>query len=109
MLPIIRPVQMAYFVGDIRASARWAAQTLAAGPFFVIDRIELEWGEHRGKRCDFLHSSAYGQWGEVMLEFVQQDEEGPSPFRDLYGTGTRRHASRRQLRALTFDRNRGIR
>ena len=83
----IRPVQLAYFVNDIREAASRAAETVGAGPFFVIDRIELEWGEHRGERCEFLHSSAYGQWGELMMELVQQDEEGPSPFRDLYAPG----------------------
>jgi hypothetical protein len=83
----IRPVQLAYFVTDIRDAARRAAETFGAGPFYVMDRIELEWGEHRGTRCDFLHSSAYGQWGGMMMELVQQDIEGPSPFRDLYAAG----------------------
>jgi len=87
MQPPIRPIQMAYFVTDIRAAARSASESLGAGPFFVFDRIELAWGEHRGQRCDFTHSSAYGQWGDLMMELVQQDVEGPSPFRDLYGPG----------------------
>lgn len=83
----IRPVQMAYFVTDIREAARSAAESYGAGPFYVLDHIELDWGEHRGARCDFLHSSAYGQWGNMMMELVQQDKEGPSPFRDLYAPG----------------------
>jgi hypothetical protein len=83
----IRPVQLAYFVTDIREAALRAAATFGAGPFYVLDRIELAWGEHRGARCDFLHSSAYGQWGGLMMELVQQDVEGPSPFRDLYAPG----------------------
>jgi catechol 2,3-dioxygenase-like lactoylglutathione lyase family enzyme len=87
LLPPAQPVQLAYFVTDIRVSARRAAEVFGAGPFYVIDRIELEWGEHRGARCDFVHSSAYGQFGDLMMELVQQDEEGPSPFRDLYAPG----------------------
>ena len=83
----IRPVQLAYFVEDIRAAAQDAARHFGAGPFYVIERIELEWAEHRGVQSDFLHSSAYGQWGGLMMELVQQDEEGPSPFRDLYAPG----------------------
>lgn len=86
-LPSYKPVQIAYFVTDIRAAARKMASTFGAGPFFAIDRIELDWGEHRGNPCQFLHSSAYGQWGDVMMELVQQDEEGPSPFRDLFAPG----------------------
>lgn len=80
-------VQIAYFVGDARAAARRLVDAVGAGPFFVIDEIELAWGEHRGTRCDFLHTSAYGQWGSLMVECVQQDREGPSPFRDMYAPG----------------------
>ena len=80
-------VQIAYFVSDAESSAVDAARRLGAGPFFVNQRIELAWGEHRGKPQKFLHTSAYGQWGSVMMELVQQDEEGPSPFRDLYAPG----------------------
>ncbi len=80
-------VQMAYFVPDARAAALAMARRFGAGPFYFVPRIELAWGEHRGTPRNFLHSSAYGQWGEVMIEMVQQDEEGPSPFRDLYAPG----------------------
>ncbi len=81
------PVQIAYFVNDVVSAASRMHRLFGAGPFFVIERIELAWGEHRGRSCPFVHSSAYGQWGEVMLELVQQDEDGPSPFRDLFPPG----------------------
>lgn len=80
-------VQVAYFVSDVRAAAQRMSETLGAGPFYVADRIELAWGEHRGMPCQFVHSSAYGQWGDLMLELVQQDEPGPSPFRDCFAPG----------------------
>ena len=80
-------VQVAYFVSDIRVAAQKMARTLGAGPFFLAENIELAWGEHRGSPCDFLHSSAFGQSGDIMLELVQQDREGPSPFRDMYQSG----------------------
>ena len=85
--PSFAIVQVAYFVTDIRIAAQHMARTFGAGPFFVLDKIQLAWGEHRGERCDFVHSSAYGQWGDVMMELVQQDKPGPSPFRDIYGPG----------------------
>ena len=87
MAPPLKPVQLAYFVSDILASALRAAETLGAGPFFVIEGIRLESAEHRGQSCDFVHSSAYGQCGDLMMEFVQQADDGPSPFRDLYESG----------------------
>jgi hypothetical protein len=80
-------VQIAYFVGDAKQAAIDMADRVGAGPFFLIERIELAWAEHRGQPRKFLHTSAYGQWGSLMIEFVQQDEEGPSPFRDLYRPG----------------------
>jgi Glyoxalase/Bleomycin resistance protein/Dioxygenase superfamily len=87
MLPAYKPVQLAYFVTDVRAAARRMAATLGAGPFFVLDKIKLDSCDLRGKPGDFVHTSAYGQWGEMMMELVQQDSDGPSPFRDLYAPG----------------------
>ncbi len=80
-------VQVAYFVPDAVQAAREMADSGSAGPFFFVPNIELAWGERRGAACNFVHSSAYGQCGSIMLEFVQQEDEGPSPFRDLYPSG----------------------
>jgi len=86
--PLLRPaVQIAYFVTDIREAAARMHRTCGAGPFHIVERITLARGEHRGSDCPFVHSSAYGQWGPVMMELVQQDVEGPSPFRDMYAPG----------------------
>lgn len=85
---ILKPaVQIAYFVSDIRSAAERMHRSFGAGPFYVIENIRLARAEHRGESCLFVHSSAYGQWGSVMLELVQQDVEGPSPFRDLFPPG----------------------
>jgi len=86
-LPQYNPVQIAYLVKDIKESARRMSSATGAGPFYVIENIELEWCEHRNTACDFVHSSAYGQWGDVMMELVQQEDAGPSPFRDMYEPG----------------------
>lgn len=86
-LPQYQVVQVAYFVNDIEEAARRMAATFGAGPFFLLMNIELSEGQHRGVDCPFVHSSAYGQWGDVMMELVQQESTGPSPFRDLYAPG----------------------
>lgn len=87
MTPFGPIVQIAYFVDDAREAALRMSATMGAGPFYVIDRIELAWGELRGEPCPFVHTSAYGQWGSIMMELVQQDVEGPSPFREMYAPG----------------------
>ncbi len=80
-------VQSAYFVKDVEAAVERAVRQFGAGPFFVLENIQLRWAEHRGQSCSFVHTSAYGQWGNMMMELVQQDVEGPSPFRDMYAHG----------------------
>lgn len=82
--------QIAYFVSDVRAAARAHSAAFGSGPYYVADHIPLTRALHRGTPRDLDHSSAYGQWGEVMIEFCQQNNSGPSAFRDLYPEGTGR-------------------
>jgi len=77
--------QIAYFVRDARAAARAHAATFGSGPFFIADNIPLRSCLHRGVPVHLDHSSAYGQWGSMMVEFVQQNNAGPSVFRDMFG------------------------
>jgi hypothetical protein len=41
----------------------------------------------RGRPGTFDHTSAYGQWGPLMLELVEDHSVGPSPIRDVYAPG----------------------
>jgi hypothetical protein len=76
--------QVAYFVADVRAAALAHHHLFSSGPFFVADHIPLRRALHHGVERELDHSSAYGQWGDVMIEFVQQNNPGPSAFHDLY-------------------------
>jgi hypothetical protein len=79
--------QIAYFVPDIRVAAERHAASFGSGPYFVADHIPLRRVLHRGREATLDHSSAYGQWGELMIEFVQQNDAGPSAFRDMFPGG----------------------
>lgn len=79
--------QIAYFVGDVRRAAARHSALFGSGPFFVAEHIALRRADHRGRPGRLDHSSAYGQWGPVMIEFVQQNDAGESVFRDLYPDG----------------------
>lgn len=80
-----RPVQIAYAVPDLEAAvAQWSGR-FGAGPFFVMEHIPLAEVRYRGQPGAFDHSSAYGQWGEVMVELVRDHTPGPSPVRDVLG------------------------
>lgn len=82
--------QIAYFCSDVRAAALAHTQAFGSGPFFVAEHIPLRRSEHRGVPRPLDHTSAYGQWGELMVEFVQQNNPGPSVFHDLYPEGSGR-------------------
>ena len=79
--------QIAYAVDDARKAAERHHALFGSGPFFVLDNIPLKVSLHRGEPAPFDHTSAYGQWGEVMIEFMQQNNEGPSAVRDMYAPG----------------------
>ena len=70
--PLGRPVQIAYAVADVRAAARHRSETTGAGPFVVVEHIPLASAHVAGAPAVFDHSSAYGQWGDVMVELVQE-------------------------------------
>jgi len=80
-------VQAAYFVADANAAARRWAREFAAGPFFLLEHIELENVVHRGRPAALDHTAAFGQLGSIMIELVQQHGEHPSVFRDMYAAG----------------------
>lgn len=80
----LRPVQVAYHVPDPAAAAERHARQYGWGPFFLMEHIPLERASYRGVPAAFDHSSAYGQAGGLMVEFITQHNDGPSALRDLY-------------------------
>lgn len=87
-LPTDRTVrQIAYFVPDAVAAARAHSALFGSGPYYVAEHIPLSLCRYRGREAELDHTSAYGQWGEVMIEFVQQNNAGPSVFHDMYPAG----------------------
>jgi catechol 2,3-dioxygenase-like lactoylglutathione lyase family enzyme len=88
---IDRPIrQVAYFVPDARAAALAHNALFGSGPYFLSEHIPIERSVHRGLDRPLDHTSAYGQWGAVMVEFVQQNNPGPSAFHDMYPEGSGR-------------------
>jgi catechol 2,3-dioxygenase-like lactoylglutathione lyase family enzyme len=69
------PVQIAYAVPsseDLRSAADDFRSRTGAGPFLIVEHIELQSVTIDGTPSSFDHSSAYGQWGSVMVELVQE-------------------------------------
>ncbi|MFK8024160.1 MAG: VOC family protein [Ilumatobacter sp.] len=73
------PVQVAYGVDDVRAAAtRWASR--GVGPFFVLEHIDVHNVRLSGTAATFDHSSAYAQWGTMMVELICEHDRRPEPF-----------------------------
>lgn len=69
------PVQIAYAVPsseDLRSAADDFRSRTGAGPFLIVEHIELKSATVDGSPSSFDHSSAYGQWGPVMVELIQE-------------------------------------
>lgn len=61
-----------------------------SGPFLVVDHVPTPKVRYRGEPGALDHGSAYGQWGDVMVEFCQQHDDSPSAFHDMYPRGSGR-------------------
>jgi len=67
------PVQIAYAVSPripLRDQADRHSQRWGSGPFVVVEHIDLVESRVKGATTPFDHSSAYGWWGELMVELV---------------------------------------
>ena len=76
--------QLAYKVNDLEAAALAHHRAFGSGPFFVLRHVALQSSQHRGVERPFDHSSAYGQWGSVMVELVVQHNPDPSALHDMF-------------------------
>ena len=84
MISLGPPVQIAYAVSDIfRGVDKWI-KDFGAGPFFIAEHIPIKNVIYRGHPSELDITVAYGQWGEIMIELVQDNGQGPSIIRDLY-------------------------
>ena len=89
MRPGALPVrQLAYKVNDLAAAAAAHHRLFGSGPFFVLRHVALASSQHRGIAQPFDHSSAYGQWGSVMVELVVQHNPDPSALHDMFAAGS---------------------
>lgn len=85
------PSQIAYFVPDIREAAAQHSATFGSGPFFDAGPIQFSSCLYRGQPTDWDHSSAFGQWGDIMVEFMQQNKPGASVLHDVFPEGSNRY------------------
>jgi hypothetical protein len=75
-------VQIAYRVTDLEAACREWATKAGAGPFLVRRNMNVT-ATHQGEPAVYDHSTAFGQWGPLMLELVELHACEPASMRDV--------------------------
>lgn len=76
-------VQSGWFVRDIdEALEHWLGK--GAGPFWVGRHLYDFDFYYRGNPAQLDLSVAWGQFGAIQIELVQQHNDGPSAFRDSF-------------------------
>jgi hypothetical protein len=67
----VKPHHIGHVVDDIPRAVEWAAATLGAGPFLLIEHLAFDEVTFKDEPAAYDHSSAFGQWGAVKLELTQ--------------------------------------
>ena len=79
--------QFAYVVTDLaEAAAHWVG-ALDAGPFFVAAHHRAGTFSYRGTPVEADVSYAFGYAGDSQIQLVEQHDDLPSIYRDMYGPG----------------------
>jgi hypothetical protein len=87
ILPGASIIQMAWLVNSIEEATQRFSSTMGAGPFKAFRHIEIANGLHRGRPSSFDFSLAMMQAGDVQIELVEQHDDQPSVYRDIYPRG----------------------
>ena len=83
-------MQIAYVPEDFDAALRYWTEVVGAGPFFMLDHVQLEDVKYRGASVAPDFSMALGYWGDMQIELIQQHNDAPSIYkswRDAGGEG----------------------
>lgn len=79
--------QEAYFVQSIDEAARKWARDYGAGPFFMSRRHKCDKFDYRGTDHQASVSYAFGYLGDMMIQFIEQHDETPSIYMDMFAPG----------------------
>lgn len=81
--PIDGIIQVAYTVADIHKSMEHYVKRLGVGPWFLIEHFPGRDMRYRGAPTSLDISLAMAFSGHTLLELIQQNDDGPSVYRDL--------------------------
>jgi hypothetical protein len=87
IFPGARIIQIAWVVDNLEDAAEKLSRSMQVGPFLMLRHIQLDEPHYRGRlqRTDF--SLCLAQAGEVQMELVQQHDDTPSVYNEVFPNG----------------------
>ncbi len=79
--------QNGYVVKDVEAAMDHWMEWHGVGPWFLIERVELDWFRHRGEDSKPALSIALANSGDLQIELIQQHDDSPSLYREFLDAG----------------------
>jgi catechol 2,3-dioxygenase-like lactoylglutathione lyase family enzyme len=79
--------QHAYYVNDLEASIHKWAKLFYAGPFVLVPHHKTDKFHYRDTPTEADVSYAFGYLGDMMIQFIQQHDDKPSIYRDMFKKG----------------------
>ena len=79
--------QQAWLVNDLEQACRGWDTLYGAGPFVLVPHHRTDTFAYRGTAAEADVSYAFGYLGEMMIQFIQQHDDTPSIYRDMYPAG----------------------
>jgi hypothetical protein len=76
-----------YVVEEIEPAVDWAVRTFGAGPFFAVAHMSFDTCTFNGETATYDHSSAFGQWGEILIELTVVHGSTPPELAEVIGGG----------------------
>ncbi len=86
LLDRARIVQNAFVVNDLAAACRRWNHIYGIGPFLASRHFVLQM-DYAGARVDVELAGAFVQSGDIVIELLQQLNDVPSPFRQMFLPG----------------------
>ena len=81
---VTRPAihHVGYVVASLERDVPRFAAAFGAGPFFAMEHIAFDEVTYRGAPAVYDHSSAFGRWGEIIVELTEVHDAQPAGLRD---------------------------
>ncbi|MEQ8483762.1 MAG: VOC family protein [Pseudomonadales bacterium] len=79
--------QQAYLVNDLEKACRDWNTLFGAGPFVLVPHHKTDRFTYRGTPQEADVSYAFGYLGDDMIQFIQQHDDTPSIYRDMFASG----------------------